>query len=67
LERPDVSVLTGAVPKEAASISACDPNFLAKKQFLHMQYHASRRVQIVSHFAPKVKLLNVGGLCQAEM
>ena len=30
LERPDVSVLTGAVPKEAVSISAGDPNFLAK-------------------------------------
>src|SRR5258708_36601540 len=30
LERPDVSVLTGAVPKEAASISACDPKFFAK-------------------------------------
>jgi hypothetical protein len=58
-----ISVLTGAVPKEAATISACDPNFSSKRQFLHVQYHASRRMQIVSHFAPKIKLLNVRGLC----
>jgi len=38
-----------------------------KRQFLHVQYHALRRVQIASHFAAKVKLLSVGDLCQAEM
>jgi len=50
LGAPDFSVLTGAVPKEAASISARDPSFARQFLFLTCNITRSRTVQIASHF-----------------